>query len=200
MSGVPQQRHTTRARRRPVWRPIILAVAVLTIAAGCGDSSDDGSAGSDESSAQGPGPFFGECGSVTDDEVAGALGVPAFGTVTRDSAGCQWEVAAPGVAPADRGVTPAVSFSWYRGSPIARERAGSDLFGRPSEDLEIDGHPGFRGYATGESGVTELCEIGIEFGDDFQHWSVTYGWAQPTADPCAVATELAQLSIGRAQQ
>lgn len=109
-----------------------------------------------------------------------------FATTTRNGVGCQWEVAGSS--------GPSVSFSWYRGSPIGRERAGSDLLGRPAADITIGGHQGFIASTAGS-----LCELGIAFGGDFVHWSITYGLLPPTADPCTVARDLMEKTVSRAQ-
>ncbi|MFD6858885.1 DUF3558 domain-containing protein [Rhodococcus sp. NPDC060090] len=173
----------------------IVAMAALAgvFVAGCGSSADDqGGSGPETTGLQvtEPGPFFGECGSISDDEVQAAFALGEFSAVTRNSVGCEWETYVGG---------PSVSFSWYRGSPIGRERAGSDLIGRPAVDVEIGGHPGFMGSAQNELGQTVLCEIGVDFGGDFIHWSVTYANFTPTADSCAVARDLAELSVERSQ-
>ena len=133
------------------------------------------------------GPFFGECGSVTDAEVGDAFGVASFGSVTKNSVGCVWEVGSS--------VGPSVSFSWYRGSPIEREATGSDRIGRPPEWIEIDGQRAFVG-----SIPDQLCEIGVQYGDDFFHWSVTVGLNEGFADTCEVAMKLAELTASRTQQ
>lgn len=105
--------------------------------------------------------------------------------------GCEWQLSAPG-AP-DPAAASHVSFSWYRGSPIGRERAGSELIGRPATDIEIDGHPGFLASVS-----SRLCELGVRFGDDFVHWSIAYTGATRTADPCDAARSLAALTVARA--
>jgi hypothetical protein len=167
---------------------VVLGVALLALSAGC-SGGDDAAAPSATTASQDPGepgPFFGTCGSVTDDEVRSAFAVPAFTSITRNSLGCEFEVG---------GFTgPSVSFSWYRGSPIERERAGSELIGRPAENIEIEGHDGFAA-ATDDY----LCEVGVQYGKDFMHWSVTYGDQPPTAVPCDVAKQLATLTAERAQ-
>ncbi|ALU72115.1 DUF3558 domain-containing protein [Rhodococcus erythropolis] len=170
---------------------VLVSAAVLSAVVGC--SSDDGSAdrpGDDASSPAlaptDPGPMFAECGSVTDEEVVNAFNLGAFATTTRNGVGCQWEVAGSS--------GPSVSFSWYRGSPIGRERAGSDLLGRPAADITIGGHQGFIASTAGS-----LCELGIAFGGDFVHWSITYGLLPPTADPCTVARDLMEKTVSRAQ-
>ncbi len=166
---------------------VLLGVVLAAVLVGCG--SGDGAQdqpGVDAADPGATGPFFGQCGSVTDDEVVAKVGIPGLTTVTRNSIGCVWE--STGI------YGPSVSFSWYRGSPIDRERSGSELIGRPAEDIEIDGHEGFAA-ATDNS----LCEVGIGFGKDFMHWSITYGDQVPTADPCEVAKDLAALTVDRAQ-
>ena len=170
---------------------VFVAAALAALVAGCGSAEHSQSSSSEPSSSQGQGqalaaPFFGECGSVTDEEVRDAAVVPVFTSITRNSVGCEWEAA---------GFSgPSVSFSWYRGSPIDRERSGSELIGRPSDDIEVAGQPGFLAATDGY-----LCEVGVGFGEDFVHWSVTYGNQSPTADPCEVATDLAELTVERAQ-
>nr|WP_296776785.1 DUF3558 domain-containing protein [Rhodococcus sp. (in: high G+C Gram-positive bacteria)] len=166
---------------------VLLGVVIATLLVGCGSGEDaQDQAASTTADPGAAGPFFGQCGSVTDDEVVKAFVVPAFTMITRNSIGCEWEVAGYS--------GPSVSFSWYRGSPIQRERSGSELIGRPADDIELDGHPGFSA-ATDNS----LCEVGVQFGKDFMHWSVTYGDQPPTADPCGVAKQLAELTVERAQ-
>lgn len=170
---------------------VLVSAAVLSAVVGC--SSGDGSvdqpgdgAGSQALAPTDPGPMFAECGSVTDEEVVNAFNLGAFATTTRNGVGCQWEVAGSN--------GPSVSFSWYRGSPIGRERAGSDLLGRPAADITIGGHQGFIASTAGS-----LCELGIAFGGDFVHWSITYGLLPPTADPCTVARDLMEKTVSRAQ-
>ncbi|NLG55176.1 MAG: DUF3558 domain-containing protein [Rhodococcus sp.] len=168
-----------------------LAAAVLLTSCGSDDAGDDGSSpapgsGSGAFEPTDPGPFLGECGSVTDAEVAEQFGMP-IALITRNSVGCEWEVGGIG--------GPSVTFSWYRGSPIGRERAGSELIGRPAKDIAIDGNPGFVAAASGV-----LCELGVQFGGDFAHWSVMYGDAHPVNDPCAVAQSLAETSVSRMQK
>jgi hypothetical protein len=181
-------------RALTVSTPLVVAAAVLTLVTGCGseDSTVDQPAGSPSTAqvATDPGPMVAECGSVTDDEVVAAFGL-AFTDVTRNGVGCEWTVAGS--------LGPSVAFSWYRGSPIGRERAGSDLLGRPAADITIGGYSGF--IASRES---VLCELGISFGGDFVHWSVNYGSVNsglvaPPADPCVVGKSLMELTVSRAQ-
>lgn len=74
------------------------------------------------------------------------------------------------------------------GSPIGRERKTEELSRASVEDINIEGHGGF--IAVGEDplkpGDVTLCEIGIQFDDDFIEWSVSYS-QKPFPDPCEVA-------------
>lgn len=165
---------------------VLSGLALVLLLAGCGSDAEKSEQADSTGAAPEGSPFFGECGSVTDEEVQGAFMAGAFATITRNSVGCQWEVS---------GISgPSVSFSWYRGSPIDRERSGSELIGRPADDIDIDGHPGFA--AASEN---YLCEVGVQYGKDFVHWSVSYGDRTPSADPCDVARGLAELTAERAR-
>lgn len=172
-------------------RPLlgVALAAVALVVSGCSTTKDNApsSSGAGPSSAKvaALGPFFGECGGVTDQEVADAMGVTSFPIITRNSVGCVWEVGSL--------AAPHVSFSWYRGSPIGREAQGSGGIGRTPEKIEIEGHPGFKGYV-----AERLCEIGVQFGDDFIHWSVSYGGFTPAGDVCDSAKKLADLTVARA--
>jgi len=173
---------------------LIATGAMVALLSGCVSScsSGDSSLSDDVAPSTVPprvsplGPFFGECGSVGDAELTATVAVPQFATVFRNSVGCVWETGALG---------PIMSFSWYRGSPIGREMAGSGLIGRPPEQIQVQGHAGFRGELHGDGG--DICEISVQFGDDFFEWSVSYGDQQPATDSCAAAMKLADLTISR---
>ncbi|MBY6368522.1 DUF3558 domain-containing protein [Rhodococcoides corynebacterioides] len=170
------------------WAAGLATAAALTA---CGGTSDPAAGPTTTTADARSGPFFGVCGQVTDDEVRQALAVPAFATVTRNSVGCEWEVSGP--------TGPSVSFSWYRGSPIGRERAGSELIGRPAADIEIAGQSGFEALYQDALGQPVLCESALQYGADFVHLSVTYADTTPTADPCVVARQLLETIAERAQ-
>ena len=173
-------------RTRVIGATVVLACVV----AGCSKTNNSSTASpssTPSTKVAALGPFFGECGSVTDDEVAEALDQPKLPIVTRNSVGCVWESGSL--------LSPHVSFSWYRGSPIGREAQGSGGIGRPPEKITIDGHDGFAGSLEGR-----LCEIGVQFGDDFIHWSVSYGGFAPNGDTCDAAKKLATLTVQRAQK
>jgi len=169
---------------------LLTAIGLGVVACGGPDAEESTTAPTTPSRTE-PGPNFDECAALTDEEVAAAFGLGSFSVVTRNSVGCEWETFVGG---------PSVSFSWYRGSPIGRERAGSDLIGRPAVDVDIAGRPGFMGSYQDESGLTTLCEIGVDFGGDFVHWSVSYSSFTPVADACTVARQLATTSVERVQK
>jgi len=66
------------------------------------------------------------------------------------------------------------------------------------EDITIEGQNGF--IAIGEDLVLgpSLCEIGIQFDDDFIEWSVSFA-QKPYPDACEVAKELTRQSIVNAK-
>lgn len=168
-----------------------LAVALGLTFAGC---SDDSSGPADQSSSPSPetpkavhGPFFPECGGVSEQTVTQLTQVPGFVTTARTSVGCQWLVGGSLAGPQ-------VSFSWYRGSPIGRERKTEELSRASVEDVAIEGHSGWIAIGNDPSLGDNLCEIGIQFDDDFIEWSVSFV-AKPFPDPCGVAKELTRESI-----
>lgn len=164
--------------------------------AGCSDDGgDDNSANPTTETAPGKagaGPFFGECGGVTVEDVTKASKVPGLTNTVNNPSACEWVTAQDQLGPQ-------FSWNWYRGSPIGRERATIQLSRDSVEDISIDGHAGFIGSSTG------ICEIGIGFGADFFEWSVSYGLAEngqtvpPNAEICATAKSLATQSIANAK-
>ena len=93
---------------------------------------------------------------------------------------------------------PHFSFTWYRGSPIGRERKTEERTRADVNDINIQGHPGF--VALGEDPMIgkSLCEVGIQFDDDFIEWSISFS-QKPFPDPCDIAKELARQSIANAK-
>lgn len=104
--------------------------------------------------------------------------------ILRNPVGCQW------VAPGD---TADLSFSWYRGSPIGRERALDGATGRDIRDITVGGH---RGFSSRDR--NNLCEVGVGLGDDFFLWSIRYLVAPSGTSVCDIATKLAGLTVERA--
>jgi hypothetical protein len=165
--------------------------------AACSDSSGTTSPSVPESpgptQASAHGPFFPECGGVSDQVMAEQTRVTGLVNTAKTSVGCQWLLGG-GI------LGPHFSFTWYRGSPIGRERKTEELSRASVEDIDIEGHSGF--IAIGETPaidkpsqvITNLCEIGIQFGDDFIEWSISFA-EEPFPDPCDVAKELTRQSI-----
>jgi Protein of unknown function (DUF3558) len=143
------------------------------------------------------GPFFPQCGGISDRTISELTRLTGLVNTATNSVGCQWLVGG-GI------MGPHFSFNWYRGSPIGRERKTEELSRASVEDINIEGHDGF--IATGETPdisnpsrtLVNLCEIGIQFDDDFIEWSVSFN-QPPFPDPCDVAKELTRQSIVNAK-
>ncbi len=170
-----------------------LAVAATLTIAGC-----SGNSGPNDQPAPSPatpnathGPFFPECGGISDQTISKLTQVPGLIVTARNSVGCQW-LAGGSI------LGPHFSFSWYRGSPIGRERKTEELSRASVEDITIDGHDGWIAIGTDVTLGNNLCEIGIQFDDDFIEWSVNF-IQKPFPDPCDVAKELTHQSIAAAK-
>jgi hypothetical protein len=169
-----------------------LAAATIPLFAACSDpepSSPEQSSATPAPNNASHGPFFPECGGIDDQTVSQLTQRPGLVNTAKTSVGCQW---------LNGGSTfgPHFSFTWFRGSPIGRERKTEELSRDKVEDINIEGHDGF--IATGVNplipGEVNLCEIGIQFDDDFIEWSVSFD-QKPYPDPCEVARELTRQSI-----
>lgn len=178
-------------RRNP--RALALAASALTILllAGC-SSSGDNKPGATASSAPGNaeghhGPMFPQCGGISDQTVSDLTKVTGLVNTARNSVGCQW-LAGGGI------LGPHFSFSWYRGSPIGRERKTEELSRASVDDININGHGGFIAVGNEPNLGDSLCEVGIQFQDDFIEWSVSFS-QKPFPPPCDIAKELARQSI-----
>ncbi|MDT5349144.1 MAG: hypothetical protein QOH91_2431 [Mycobacterium sp.] len=171
-----------------------LAILIPTIA-GCSGSGDDKSGGSTASTPGGAegkhGPFFPQCGGISDQAVAELTKVSGLMNTAKNSVGCQWL--------AGGGITgPHFSFSWYRGSPIGRERKTEELSRASVEDININGHGGFIAIGNEPNLGDSLCEVGIQFQDDFIEWSISFS-QKPFPPPCDIAKELARQSIAKSK-
>ena len=171
---------------------VVATVAVIPVLSACSGSDSNQPQSSQQPS--GPptgnakhGPLFPECGGITDQIVAEETRVTGLVNTAKNSVGCQW-LAGGGI------LGPHFSFTWYRGSPIGRERKTEELSRTSVEDINIEGHDGF--IATGDDLTlgTNLCEIGIQFDNDFIEWSISFA-EKPFPDPCEVAKELTRQSI-----
>lgn len=137
------------------------------------------------------GPFFPECGGASDQTISRLTGVSGVIATARNSTGCQWLV--------NGSISgPWFSFSWYRGSPIGRERKNEEMSRSRVEDITIDGHSGFIAVAHDARLGDRLCDVAIQFNDDFFEWSVQF-IKKPFPNPCDVATELSRQSIAVAK-
>jgi hypothetical protein len=182
----------SRTAVRSIALASIAAASALTIS-GCGNDGDppDESEGSGTASATaeedlGVGAlYFGECGSVSTEEFAQVTGLGTLELVERNSVGCRWESVT-----GDGGHG---SFSWYRGSPILRERTLVERSGRFVEDITMGSMSGYVGWTSG------LCEVGLSSGEDFFVWSVLYPSGGTGAMICDPVKALAQLTVDRAQ-
>jgi hypothetical protein len=182
-------------------KPRFLALGmapVIVLAAACSQDKDktdaQDPAAAPEATAQQDathGPFFPECGGVSDATVGQLTQVMGLVNTAKTSSGCQW-LKNGGLA------GPHFSFTWYRGSPIGRERKTEELQRTSVEDIEIDGHPGFIAVQTDPQYGDTLCEIGIQFDDDFIEWSVSFVEV-PFPSPCDVAKELTAQSIANSK-
>ena len=137
------------------------------------------------------GPMFPECGGVSDQTMAEQTRVTGLLKTAVNSVGCQW-LAGGGI------LGPHFSFSWFRGSPIGRERKTEELSRTSVEDINIEGHDGFIAVGTDPMLGENLCEIGIQFNDDFIEWSVSFA-QKPFPPACDVAKELTRQSIVNAK-
>nr|WP_237572289.1 DUF3558 domain-containing protein [Mycolicibacterium lacusdiani] len=187
-------RNGTRGRRDAKASAVRLAagiLAVTSVVSACSGSDDPASpevpSGPAPAADVKHGPFFPECGGVTDQTMGELTQVPGLVNTAKTSVGCQW-LAGGGV------LGPHFSFSWFRGSPIGRERKTEELSRTSVEDINIEGHDGFIALNDDPTLGVSLCEIGIQFDDDFIEWSISFA-QKPFPDACEVAKEVTRQSI-----
>jgi hypothetical protein len=165
-----------------------MALALVLSACGSGGNSD-----STDAPLRPPpkvatlGPFVGECGHVTDNEVRDLAGLTTIAQVFKNSVGCNWQSA--GLA------SPSVTFASYRGSPIDREKAWVSSVGRNPETIDVGGRKGFQ--ALDPSG--SVCDLAVQLDDDFFEWSMSYGLFGSTGNPCDKTRKMAELTVQRLQ-
>jgi hypothetical protein len=172
----------------------VAAAAMVPVFAACSDAkptSAEVSSTSRPTQNATHGPFFPECGGVTDQTLAQQSRVTGLVNTARNSVGCQW-LQGGGI------LGPHFSFTWYRGSPIGRERKTEELSRASVEDINIEGHSGFIALGQDPTIGNNLCEVGIQLQDDFIEWSISFS-QQPFPDPCDVAKALARQSIVNAK-
>lgn len=178
--------------------PVVAVVALLALllgltgCSGSGGNNSGPSVPSTPNNAEGKhGPFFPQCGGVSDETVTQLTKISGLINTAKNSVGCQW-LAGGGIS------GPHFSFSWYRGSPIGRERKTEELSRASVEDININGHGGFIAVGNEASLGDSLCEVGIQFSDDFIEWSVSFS-QKPFPPACDIAKELARQSIANSK-
>ena len=180
-----------RRNARTLALAVLALMALLPAVAGCSSSGDNKPGATGASTPGGAdghhGPFFPQCGGVSDETVTQLTKMSGLVNTAKNSVGCQW-LAGGGI------LGPHFSFSWYRGSPIGRERKTEELSRASVEDININGHSGFIAIGNEPSLGDSLCEIGIQFSDDFIEWSISFS-QKPFPPPCDIAKELARQSI-----
>lgn len=176
----------------------LAAAAAIGALPACSTSSDPDQPQSQQQESGGPvsgegkhGPMFPECGGITDQTMAEQTRITGLVKTAVNSVGCQW-LAGGGI------LGPHFSFSWFRGSPIGRERKTEELSRTSVEDINIEGHSGFIAVGSDPMLGDSLCEIGIQFNDDFIEWSVSFA-EKPYPPACDVAKELTRQSIVNAK-
>ena len=184
------------ARRMLVAVAAVAAVAApaLSACSGSGSGPSQATQKQDSPSADGNGkhgPMFPECGGVSDQTVAEQTRVTGLVKTAVNSVGCQW-LAGGGI------LGPHFSFTWYRGSPIGRERKTEELSRASVEDISIEGHSGWVAVGNDPMLGDNLCEIAIQYDDDFIEWSISFA-EKPFPPACDVAKELTRQSIVNAK-
>jgi hypothetical protein len=181
--------------RRHVTALALAAATLIPMVSACshsGSHQPQQTQSSAPASAEGHhGPMFPPCGGISDQTVTELTRVTGLVNTAQNTVGCQW-LAGGGI------LGPHFSFSWYRGSPIGRERKTEELSRTSVEDINIDGHGGFIAIGSEPTLGDSLCEIGIQFNDDFIEWSVSFS-QKPFPDPCDVAKQLTRQSIANAK-
>lgn len=133
------------------------------------------------------GPFVGECGHLTDDEVRDIGGLGTISRVFKNSVGCNWQGGGLGSA--------SVTFASYRGSPIDREKAWVASVGREPATIDVGGRKGFQALDPRGS----VCDLAIQLDDDFFEWSMSFGAfaAANQGNPCDRTRKMAELTVQR---
>ncbi|MCF8589727.1 DUF3558 family protein [Gordonia liuliyuniae] len=159
-----ERRELDRFRRGAML--VVAAIAVLGLAA-CGSDGTSDAIDSSPEPKTGTGPDFDRCGGLTTDDVVSISRLGGLTQVIDNPSACEWR----------RGATsaPSVSFNWYRGSPIGRERGTEQLQRDVTQDYEVDGQSGF----IARHG--NICETGIGWDADFIEISVMSASADGTA-------------------
>ncbi|MGW5386248.1 DUF3558 domain-containing protein [Nocardia sp. NPDC003963] len=168
---------------------IVLGLTAAFALTGCGTDQD----GEAADGPRGPapkvaalGPFVGECGHVTDEEVRDLGGIGQIAQSFKNAVGCNWQAGGLGGT--------SITFASYRGSPLEREKAWVTTRGRPPEPITVGGRTGFAALdPTGR-----VCDLAVQLDDDFFEWSTALGSFSGTGtNPCDKSRALAELTVER---
>ncbi|MET9492650.1 MULTISPECIES: DUF3558 domain-containing protein [unclassified Nocardia] len=168
---------------------IVTGLSLALLLSACGGKSD-----SDNTTGLRPppkvatlGPFVGECGHLTDDEVRDLGGLGNVSQVFKNAVGCNWKASGLGSA--------SVTFASYRGSPIDREKAWVASVGRNPQTIDVGGKKGFQ--ALDPAGA--VCDLAVQLDDDFFEWSISYGLFSSgnLGNPCDRTHKMAELTVQR---
>ena len=132
--------HRDRRFRRSAQRLAVVAVAVVPVLAACSDSESPSPEVPTTDAPQqdvSHGPFFPECGGISDEQMTELTQVAGLVNTAKTSVGCQW-LAGGSI------LGPHFSFTWFRGSPIGRERKTMELSRTSVEDITIKSLPDYR--------------------------------------------------------
>lgn len=164
--------------------PVRWAVAAIAVAAsavaGCGSSTP---AAPPPVSAAPAAPALAvpECGAATDADIAAATGIPDLRRITVDPLHCRWEA----------GPATAVTFEWFRASPIAA-RVATDPAAQVTP-VRIGDHAG-RIFAT-----PQWCEVAVDSGaSDFVDWRADLPQSA-AAQGCSAVRQLATATLAKAR-
>lgn len=135
--------------------PLLLPALALTALTGCTGVAEH----HDVSTSAAAGdirvvPLHSECGDLTTHDVAAVVHRPDLTLIGRTPVGCTWS---------PTGVwsnMPAVTLTWYRGSPLGRERKSEERFRQEVIDYAVDGKSGFMSSSYG------LCVVAVEYATD----------------------------------
>ncbi|WP_026917335.1 DUF3558 family protein [Gordonia shandongensis] len=158
-AGRPTKRERRQMERFRAGLALIVAVATVGLLAACGSGEDESASATTETPTAGSGPTFERCGGLTTEDVTEISGMRGLRLMVDNTSVCEWR--------RDSAREETVSFNWYRGSPIGRERGTEQLQRDSTRDYEVDGHPGFIAAHAGG-----ICETGISWDADFIEISV----------------------------
>lgn len=175
----------------------ITLVAVVTLTSGCGGddarpsvsssaadpASTQAESATDSESTTETAAATVECGGVDLQTIEESAGLSGLDVVSVSTVGCDLAGDDPSVM---------LTFTWYRGSPIGRERMLVEQSSATVEDAfgYIEGAVGFVSSVIDPSAGFNACEIAVESGssDDYYLWSANV--EDSSQDSCGIVTAL----------